>query len=98
MHTIRWSLVYARVSVRFALSVHAPLCSDERRTKKAIQYVKRILSLLRAVVKFCTTNRLFGKFGNLALEILLKELARTLRSEISVKKKTQCECSTLIVL
>ena len=35
------------------------LYSDECRPKKDFQYVKRMLSLFRAVVKFCTTNRLF---------------------------------------
>ena len=34
------------------------LCSDECRTKKAFQYVKRMLPLFHAAVKFCTTNRL----------------------------------------
>ena len=33
--------------------------SDECRTKKAFKYVKRMLPLFRAVVKFCSTNRLF---------------------------------------
>ena len=31
--------------------------SDECRTKKAFKYVKRMLPLFRAVVKFCSTNR-----------------------------------------
>ena len=35
------------------------LCSDECWTRKAFQYVKRMLPLFRAVVKFHTTNRLF---------------------------------------
>ena len=36
------------------------LCSDECRTKKSFQDVKRMLPLFRAVVKFCTINRLFN--------------------------------------
>ena len=34
------------------------LYSDECRTKKAFQYVKRMLPLFLAVVTFCTTSRL----------------------------------------
>ena len=32
--------------------------SDEYRTRKTFKYVKRMLPLFRAVVKFCSTNRL----------------------------------------
>ena len=35
------------------------LYPDECRTKKAFKYVNRMLPLFRAVVKFCSTNRLF---------------------------------------
>ena len=35
------------------------LCSDVCRTKKAFQYVERMLPLFRAVVKLCTTSRVF---------------------------------------
>ena len=38
------------------------LYSDACRTKKAFQYVKRMLPLFCAVVKLCTTNRLFTYF------------------------------------
>ena len=41
------------------LSLSGVLCSDECRTRKAFQYVKGMLPLFRALVKFCTTNRLF---------------------------------------
>ena len=33
--------------------------SDKCQTKKAFQSVKRMLQLSRALVKFCSTNRLF---------------------------------------
>ena len=33
--------------------------SDKCRTKKAFKYVKKMLPLFRAVVKFCSINRLF---------------------------------------
>ena len=32
---------------------------DESHTKNAFQYVERMLSIFRAIVKFCGTNRLF---------------------------------------
>ena len=36
--------------------------SDECWTKKAFKYVKRMLPLFPAVVKFCSTNRLFNQW------------------------------------
>ena len=44
------------------------LCSDECRTKKAFQYVKRMLPLFRAVVKFCTTNRLLHTLDKMFID------------------------------
>ena len=35
--------------------------SDECRTKKSFQYAKAMFPLFRAIVKFCSTNRLFTK-------------------------------------
>ena len=32
--------------------------------KKAVKYVKRMLPLFHAVVKFCSTNRLFYLYGD----------------------------------
>ena len=40
---------------------------DEYRTKKACKYVKRMLPLFRAVVKFCSTNRTIYEIFSLPL-------------------------------
>ena len=44
-------------------SLYDVLYSDECRTKKSFQYVKIMLPLFRAVVKFCSTNRLLTSFS-----------------------------------
>ena len=58
--------MYPHLDIYFGLPLgHYPTFSysDECRTKTNFQYVKRMLPLFRAVVKFCSTNRLFIKKG-----------------------------------
>ena len=43
----------------FLPDTRGDMLSDECRKKKAFEYVKRMLPPFRAVVKFCSINRLF---------------------------------------
>ena len=54
-----WPLLGSIRHIPSCVTVSDVLCSDECQTKRAFQYVKRMLPLFCVVVKLCTTNRLF---------------------------------------
>ena len=59
--------------------------SDEYRAKKAFKYVKRMLPLFRAVVKFCSTNRL------IILECIVYQFHRLLAMKLINLRAQQIE-------